>query len=50
VNADIEPTRIYDVEDAREFLTGAGFDVDQMAREVEGRVLSAFVRAEKPAK
>ena len=46
---DIEPTRVYDVEDARAFLTGQGVDVDSIAREVEGKFMSAFVRATKPA-
>jgi hypothetical protein len=44
-----EPTRIYQVEDAREFLAGTGLDVDAIAPQVEGRLLSAFVRARKPA-
>jgi ubiquinone/menaquinone biosynthesis C-methylase UbiE len=44
----IEPTRIYQVEDAREFLTGKGIDVDAVAAQVDGRFLSAFIRAEKP--
>jgi arsenite methyltransferase len=44
----IEPTRIYDVEDARAFLTGEGVDVDAIALEVEGKFMSAFVRAKKP--
>jgi ubiquinone/menaquinone biosynthesis C-methylase UbiE len=48
VNADIEPTRIYEVEDARSFLTEAGLDVDALAQMVDGRFMSAFVRAEKP--
>src|SRR6202171_1268550 len=43
-----EPWRIYDVEDARSFLTETGFDVDRLAPEVDGRVASAFVRARKP--
>src|SRR5271169_498275 len=45
---DIEPTRIYRVEDAREFLSGQGFDVDALAPQVDGKFLSAFVRALKP--
>jgi SAM-dependent methyltransferase len=45
----IEPTRIYGVEDAREFLTASGLDVDRLATEMEGQVVSAFVRASKPA-
>jgi arsenite methyltransferase len=44
----LEPTRIYDVEDARAFLEAGGLDVDAFASAVEGRVLSAFVRARKP--
>jgi SAM-dependent methyltransferase len=48
-NADIEPTRIYDVEDARTFLIEAGLDVDAIAPAIEGRFMSAFVRATKPA-
>ena len=46
---DIEPTRIYNVEDARHFLTTAGVDVDAIAGEVEGKFLSAFIRATKPS-
>jgi SAM-dependent methyltransferase len=46
---DLEPTRIYDVEDAREFLTGQGLDVDAIAPQVQGKIFSAFVRAVKPA-
>jgi len=37
------------VEDAREFLAGAGLDAETIAREVDGRFMSAFVRAKKPA-
>jgi SAM-dependent methyltransferase len=44
----IEPTRIYKVEDAREFLAGKGFDVDTIAAQVDGKFMSAFVRATKP--
>jgi arsenite methyltransferase len=47
-DVDIEPTRVYDVEDARTFLAGAGLDVDALAPRIEGRFLSAFVRAAKP--
>jgi len=46
---EIEPTRIYSIEDARTFLTGQGVDVDAMAEAVEGKFLSAFIRASKPA-
>jgi SAM-dependent methyltransferase len=44
----IEPTRIYKAEDAREFLAGKGVDVEALARQIEGKFLSAFVRATKP--
>ena len=44
----IEPTRIYNIEDARQFLTQAGVDVDAIAPAVEGKFLSAFIRAVKP--
>ncbi len=46
----IEPTRIYRVEDAREFLTGKGVDVDAIAGSVDGKFMSAFVRAVKPGR
>ncbi len=46
---DIEPTRIYSIEDARQFLTGEGLDVDAIAPMVKGKFMSAFVRANKPA-
>ena len=45
----IEPTRVYSVEDARSFLTEAGVDVDAIAPLVEGKFMSAFIRATKPA-
>jgi len=45
---DLEPTRIYRVEDAREFLSGQGIDVDKIAPQVDGKFMSAFVRAVKP--
>ena len=48
--ASLEPTRIYDPEDARSLLEEAGLDVDAMIDEVEGRFMSAFVRARKPAR
>jgi ubiquinone/menaquinone biosynthesis C-methylase UbiE len=46
---DIEPTRVYNIEDARQFLAGEGLDVDAIAPLVEGKFMSAFVRATKPA-
>jgi SAM-dependent methyltransferase len=45
----IEPTRIYEFEDAEAFLGGAGEGLEVLAREVSGRVMGAFVRATKPA-
>jgi len=49
---EIEPTRIYRVEDAREFLSEKGLDVDAIAAHADGKFMSAFVRATKakPAK
>jgi SAM-dependent methyltransferase len=46
---DIEPTRVYDIEDARAFLSGQGIDVNAVAPQVEGKFMSAFIRARKPA-
>ncbi len=45
---EIEPTRVYRVEDAREFLSGQNIDVDAIAPLVDGKIMSAFVRAVKP--
>ncbi|MBM3461299.1 MAG: arsenite methyltransferase [Armatimonadetes bacterium] len=45
----LEPTRIYRAEDARGFLEGQGVDVDALAHEVDGKFMSAFVRARKPS-
>ncbi len=45
---EIEPTRIYRADDAREFLAGQGIDVDVIAPQVDGKFLSAFFRAVKP--
>jgi SAM-dependent methyltransferase len=47
-DVDIEPTRIYEFEDARAVLSGAGLDADALAREVGGRIKGAFIRARKP--
>ena len=44
----IEPTRVYNIEDARAFLSTEGVDVDAIARQVEGKFISAFLRATKP--
>jgi arsenite methyltransferase len=46
--ADIEPTRIYQLDDARSFLASGGVDADAVAKYVDGRFMSAFVRATKP--
>jgi arsenite methyltransferase len=46
---DLEPTRTYDIEDARQFLTEAGIAVDEIAPQVEDKFISAFIRATKPA-
>jgi arsenite methyltransferase len=45
---DIEPTRVYNIADARQFLAGEGFDVDAIAPLVAGKFISAFIRAVKP--
>jgi len=44
----MEPTRVYNIEDARQFLTAAGIEVDEIAAQVDGKFLSAFIRATKP--
>src|SRR2546426_7749582 len=46
-NISLEPTRIYRIEDARTFLSGRGIDVGRIAPEVDGRFMSAFIRATK---
>ena len=46
--ASIEPTRVYNIEDARQFLTEAGVDVDAIAPQVNEKFFSAFIRANKP--
>jgi arsenite methyltransferase len=48
IDIDLEPTRTYDIEDARVFLTEAGITVDEFAPQVQGKFLSAFIRATKP--
>jgi ubiquinone/menaquinone biosynthesis C-methylase UbiE len=45
---DLEPTRVYHIEDAREFLAGQDIDVDAIAPQVDGKFMSAFIRAVKP--
>jgi len=46
---EIEPTRIYNIEDARGFLQGQGIDVEAVAPQVDGKFMSSFIRAVKPA-
>ena len=48
-DVEMEAWRVYDVADARAFLTEGGVDVDAMAPHVEGKFASAFIRAGKPA-
>ena len=45
----VEPTRIYRVDEAREFLASAGIDIASIEAEVDGKFRSAFIRATKPA-
>lgn len=45
---DIEPTRVYKAEDARQFMACGGMDADAIAPVVDGKFMSAFVRANKP--
>jgi ubiquinone/menaquinone biosynthesis C-methylase UbiE len=47
-NVEIEPTRVYTAEDARHLFSGEALDVDKIAPEVDGKFMSAFVRATKP--
>jgi SAM-dependent methyltransferase len=46
----VEPTRVYRVEDAREFLAAHGLDAEAIAPQVDGKFMSAFVRAIKPGR
>lgn len=46
---DIDPTRVYKVEDARQFLAAKGIDADAIAPQIDGRFMSAFIRAKKPS-
>ena len=50
VDVVVEPTRIYAAADAREFLSANGLDASAIADEMDGRFLSAFIRARKPAR
>ena len=44
----VEPTRVYDIGEAREFLSAQGIDADDAARQVQGQFMSAFIRATRP--
>ena len=48
VDIDVEATRVYRVDDARDFIAASGLDPDELAPKVDGRFISAFVRARKP--
>jgi arsenite methyltransferase len=48
-SVDVEPTRVYKIEEAREFLEAAGLDPASVGPLIEGKFISAFVRARKPA-
>jgi arsenite methyltransferase len=48
LDVELEPWRVYQVDDARAFLADAGLDVDRIAPQVDGKVASAFIRARKP--
>jgi arsenite methyltransferase len=47
-DVELEPWRVYEVEDARAFLSETGIDVDRIAPQVDGKVASAFIRARRP--
>jgi hypothetical protein len=46
---EIEPTRVYTADDARRVLEGSELDVERIAPMVDGKFVSAFIRARKPA-
>ena len=48
VDANVDAWRVYRVDDARAFLADAGIDVDRVAPQVDGKIASAFIRAQKP--
>src|SRR5436309_9453897 len=49
-SVDIEPTRVYKIDEARDFLASAGLDVERVAPLIDGKFIRAFVRAAKPAR
>jgi arsenite methyltransferase len=48
-SVEVEPTRIYQVEEAREFLVAAGLDAEVVGPQIKDKFMSAFIRAAKPA-
>jgi ubiquinone/menaquinone biosynthesis C-methylase UbiE len=48
VDVEVEPWRIYQLDDVRGFLAETGLNIEEIATEVDGRVASAFIRARKP--
>ncbi|MEO8078375.1 MAG: arsenite methyltransferase [Acidobacteriota bacterium] len=48
IGVELDPWRVYQVDDARAFLAETGVDVDQIAPQIAGKVVSAFIRARKP--
>jgi len=46
---EVEPTRIYQIEEAREFLTAAGLNAEVVGPQIKDKFMSAFIRAKKPA-
>jgi len=46
---EVEPTRIYHIDESRDFLSREGIDVDAIAPQVDGKFMSAFIRAVKPS-
>jgi hypothetical protein len=48
-DVEVDPWRVYKIDDARAFLTESGVDVDRLAPQVEDKFASAFIRARKPA-
>jgi len=48
-SAQVQPTRVYHAEESRDFLAAAGLDPDRVAPLIDGKFISAFIRATKPA-
>jgi SAM-dependent methyltransferase len=46
---EVEPTRVYEAKDAEAFLTGSGLDVETFKEQIDGKFMSAFIRATKPS-